>query len=172
MADETWRAAERRALADPADAAAIAGMRRAGEVPPAALLDAELEPARELSLELPLEVWAVLPDGSETVVGWGPGTIQAPACRAWGISCEPTSSEDLRAAGRILREQRIPGLRVAKVAMQEPEEGWQEEDLRLEAIQALGRLDELRWLELPEQGSTVTTPTMSSSSSDPRRWVG
>ncbi|MCO5166534.1 MAG: hypothetical protein M9894_09235 [Planctomycetes bacterium] len=156
MADEDWRTHERRWRADPSDQAALAaavdGMRRAGLAPPSELLDAQVEPARQVTLPLPLEVWAVLPDGREVTLGWGPGPVDLPACRVWGVTVEPSSTDDLRAAGDLVRAARVPGLRIASVQLLEAA-GGSRASLDLRALRAVGPLPHLRGLELPAESA-------------------
>lgn len=152
MADADWRAAERRWRADPSDhvalTAAIDAMRRTGVIPPADLLDARVEPARTIDVPMKLDVWAVGADGREEPVGWGPGPVDVPACRVWGVTADAgmwrgvdpqRQTDEMRAVGALVREQRVPGLRLRS--------GWR---ITSDEVLALGAQPHLRWLELPE----------------------
>ncbi len=108
MSDEAWRAHERRWRQEPSDqdalGRAIAGLRRSGLVVPPDLLDARIEPATALETTLPLEVWAVFRGEREpTTVGWGPGRVEVPPHRYWGVGDVPAGLEGLGALGDELR---------------------------------------------------------------------
>lgn len=163
MSDEAWRAHERRWRQDPADldalGRAVAGLRRSGLVVPPDLLDARVEPATRLETALPLEVWAVLPgERGPTTVGWGPGRVEVPSHRYWGVGDVPAGLEGLGVLGDELRRRAIPGLRLTELGRSRRRPT---ESLRLDhdALAALGRQPQLRWVELPRWGgSQPVTP--------------
>lgn len=148
MGDHDWRAAERRWRADPTDqaslAAAIDSVRRAGLRPPPTLLDAQLDPPTSVDVPLPVEVWAVLPDGTTRTICWGPGRVDVPACRVWGVTSQWLTLEHLAALGAFVRERRVPGLRLGDER--------DSKDLDRAALEALGAQPHLRSLALPERG--------------------
>jgi hypothetical protein len=92
MADETWREAERRWLADPTDqgalAKAITACRRAGRAVPPPMLDAELLPPTAFDSKLPLIVQVESADGAVKTVGATPSRppLRLPRCRAWWVT--------------------------------------------------------------------------------------
>lgn len=162
MSDEAWRTHERRWRQEPSDqdalGRAIAGMRRSGLVVPPELLDARVEPATALETTLPLEVWAVLPGEREpTTVGWGPGRVEVPPHRYWGVGDVPAGLEGLGALGDELRSRGIPGLRLTHLA---PPRGHSDagQQLDREGLDTLGPQPQLRWLGLPRGGAQWVTP--------------
>ncbi len=164
---QAWRAHERRWRQDPADldalGRAIAGLRRSGLVVPPDLLDARVEPATRLETALPLEVWAVLPGEREpTTVGWGPGTIEVPPHRYWGVGDVPAGRPGLGWLGDELRRRGIPGLRLLQLApsRRRTVAGRGDDDPHLDedGLAALGPQPQLRWLDLPRRGVQWVTP--------------
>lgn len=163
MSDEGWRAHERRWRQDPADldalGRAVAGLRRSGLVVPRDLLDARVEPATRLETALPLEVWAVLPGEREpTTVGWGPGTIEVPPHRYWGVGDVPAGREGLGWLGDELRRRQIPGLRLPQLAPSRRRADDDDPHLDRDGLLALGPQPQLRWLDLPRRGVQWVTP--------------
>lgn len=163
MSDEAWRAHERRWRQDPADldalGRAIAGLRRSGLAVPAELLEARVEPATRLETALPLEVWAVLPGEREpTTVGWGPGTIEVPPHRTWGVGDVPAGHAGLGWLGDELRRRQIPGLRLPQLAPSRRRADDDDPHLDRDGLAALGPQPQLRWLDLPRRGVQWVTP--------------
>lgn len=110
MADDEWRAAERRLEADPGDqealARVIAGRRRAGLEVPLALLDAVRRPARSFTTSLKAHVHGVSPDGrlfcfGRTNVAGAGSTVTLPEHRELILEPEPKAPlPDVVAAAR------------------------------------------------------------------------
>jgi hypothetical protein len=163
MSDEAWRAHERRWRQEPSDqealGLAITGMRRSGLVVPPDLLDARVEPATALETTLPLEVWAVLPGEREPkTVGWGPGRVEVPPHRYWGVGDVPAGLEGLGALGDELRGRGIPGLRLPQLSRSRHQVGDDDPHLDRDGLAALGPQAQLRWLDLPRRGVQWVTP--------------
>ena len=119
MADADWRDLERRWLGDPGDQEAlgrlVAARERAGEPPSRRLIDARVEPGRELSTRHLWRVWAQLPEGEVIEVGstprWLGRPLRIPEHRQWWV--EPLVAPDdgsMRGLADELRREGVTGL--------------------------------------------------------------
>lgn len=146
MADDEWRAAERRLEADPGDqealARAIAGRRRAGLEVPLALLDAVRRPARSFSTSLRAHVNGVSPDGRLFCFGRTGGTastVTLPEHRE--LLLEPEPKAELREAVAAARDGDAQGLLLQSAGKSVPALPGRE----LARATHLERLDLLGW---------------------------
>jgi len=161
VADDEWRAAERRFEADPGDqealARAIAGRRRAGLEVPLALLDAVRRPARSFTTSLKAHVNGVSPDGrlfcfGRTNVAGAASTVTLPEHRELVLEPEPkaplpdvvAAAREGDAQGLLLQSAgkqvpALPGHELAKATHLERLDllGWRVEAADVEPLRAL-----------------------------------
>lgn len=119
MADADWRELERRWLGDPGDQEAlerlVAARERAGEPPSRRLLDARVEPGRELTTRHLWKVWAQLPEGEVIEVGstprWLGRPLRVPEHRQWWVLPQVAPDDaSMRELALELRREGVAGL--------------------------------------------------------------
>ncbi|HBP16617.1 MAG TPA: hypothetical protein DEA08_02330 [Planctomycetes bacterium] len=144
MSDAEIQRLQRAWGASPADqqllSRLIAAHRRVGDVPPPALLDAQLTPAAMVRSESSLEVYSEAPDGRSELVGTTPGEVSVSPARFWYVRPRP-----VRVTDDVLSElvaNQAPGVSLASGKV-DPEQ-----------LRSLSTLEGLRYLSL-ESASAV-----------------